>query len=214
MRSLIVTAGNGDTHRRWAKRIEQHINTMSSGGIRCFDFSDLVPWGDLEWPHHCKYHIWPNIGSEYNRIIWVDTDTFMTRPIMEDEIPDVPFAAVRDNWARVGQGSAKHLRADRAVFRSYPRYFNSGFMVCRRDAIPVFDMAFSLRHTMFQRSKLRDQDHFNYAVWKTLGRWHELDQKYNVQQPEKADGDAVVLHYCGKQKNLKQFEDLYEGART
>jgi lipopolysaccharide biosynthesis glycosyltransferase len=222
MRSLIVTAGTGDRHRDLARLMEAHVNEMArqvEGGIPCSDLSDLMPWDEMRIPHHCKFYIWRLVGDGIDRLIWIDTDTFMKRAITEDELPDVPFAAVEDIWQKVGMEGHKRklLEHDRCIFKTYQQYFNAGVMVCRRDAIPVFDLAREIANTKFKRSKFYDQDHFNYAVWVTLGDgekstgWHALDRIYNVQEPYKPCPGAVVLHLLGPDRNHKRLEEYYEG---
>ena len=222
MRSLIVTAGHGDRHENLARLMEGHINQMNEGvegAIPCADLSSLMPWNEMRIPHHCKFYVWRFVGAAIDRVIWIDTDTYMKRPITEDELPDIAFSAVEDIWQKVGMEGHKRklLEHDRGLFKTYEKYFNSGFMVCRRDAAPVFDKAFEIRNTMFKRSKFFDQDHFNYAVWQTIGDgmgdpgWWPLGREYNVQEPYKPCPGAIVLHLLGPDRNHKKLEEYYEG---
>jgi lipopolysaccharide biosynthesis glycosyltransferase len=202
--------------------MEAHVNRLNegvAGAISCADLSDFMPWDEMKTPHQAKFYIWRYVGDSIERIIWLDTDTFMRRALTEDELPDVPFAAVEDVWQKVGLVGHKRklLDHDRCVFKTYQQYFNSGVMVCRRDATEVFDLAFATRNKMFKRSKFWDQDHFNYSVWTKLGDgerstgWHALDKKYNVQEPYKPCHDTVVLHFPGPASGHRRLEDYYEG---
>jgi lipopolysaccharide biosynthesis glycosyltransferase len=203
-----------------------HVNRISAdvaGAIPAVDLSMNMPWDEMRVPYHCKFYVWRYVSKEYDRLIWVDTDLSIIRPIMEDELPDVPFAAVEDHWQVTGPEGHKRklLTKDRNVFRTYQQYFNAGVMICRRDAAKVFDEAFKIRNDMFRSKRhnrreheFMDQDHFNYAVWTTLGDgerntgWYALDRKYNEQTPENAVDDAIVLHFCGPNKDVERMERL------
>lgn len=223
MRTLAVTAGTPGRHAEYARLVADRINMYARrerGALSCIDLSDAVRWEGLAKPGRCKFTLWDLVDRSIDRIMWVDADIYVARPILERELPDHPFSAVEE-WRTNRRGLSQ---AYQAVFGGYPRAFNSGVFAATREAIAAFDLAREVADTIFvgKHWKSMDQDALNYGVWKTLGDttedgagWCRLDPKFNVmyQQSEDFCGErkeGVLYHFWGIRKSVyPTLEDVY-----
>jgi hypothetical protein len=213
MRTVIVTAGTGPEHEANAKRLVNHINKISKdvdGSVPAMDLSDQIPWRQCSYPPLCKLFVWQLLNHKFDRIVWIDTDCYVSRPILHDELWTDPFTAVRDPWICGGQlaREKKALTGERAIFHHIPSYFNSGFYCATRESIPVFDLAIEQEPRKFRKRAnwVREQDLFNWAVWSVLGGmspdnagWNDAGEKWNCIASKRIDTSIspVVVHLAG-----------------
>jgi hypothetical protein len=220
-KSLIVTAGNGSQHQTWARRLVDHVNRLADSAgpaaIRAVDVTPEIPWSSLSYPPLAKLHIWKAVDDSVKRVIWIDTDTFVARAIMESDLPWDAFSAVRDPWIQGGDLAAKKksLTGERGIFLKIPAYFNSGFYCATREAIPAFDTALSAEPHKFRKRStwVREQDLFNWAVWKTFANcspedagWNWVGEEWNTLLSKRInlDVEPVVMHLAGFSETNKR----------
>ena len=223
MNTLIVAAANGFVQRPWAKRVVDKINSLC-GDVPAIDISDIIPWRSLTYPPMAKLHIWRIVPKSIERLIWIDSDTYVNRPIFYDDLPTEPFSAVVDPWIATSIVDNKAV-GKYALHGQLPLYFNSGFFVARREAIPVFDYAIELEG---QRPKddvdfFREQDSFNWAAWTVLGKqqpgnpgWNRLDEDWNFMYKNRISSTPkpIVVHLAGTDELEKRsiLSSLYAGV--
>jgi hypothetical protein len=208
MDTLIVTAGNDRQYRFWTKRLVGRLNAWADdvpGALRAYDITPHIEWDKIGYPPMSKLYVWRCVPEEINRVVWIDTDCYVARPIMHDELPWTPFSAVIDPWIIGGDKARtnKAMTGERGVLLQLERYFNSGFYVATREAIPAFDRAIEEAPKMFLKREnwVREQDLFNYAVWQTLGHgteagWNQLGEEWNCMPKMRIDPtvEPIVSH--------------------
>lgn len=145
-------------------------------------------------PSECfiKAYLWDLAPKGTKRIVYADADMLPVRPL--GVLPTAPFSAVRDignEWER------KNGRAD--IVSDIKNYFNAGFFVATREAIPAFEMLKMHRLFNLNASIVHDQSWFNQIVQRVLGGWNELpptwnrltfDSKFDRNEP-----DVKMFHF-------------------
>jgi len=226
-KTIIVTAGYGHHHTAWACHLVDHVNRLADGvagavnAIRAVNLTSKISADELSYPPMAKLYVWRAVPADVMRIIWLDTDVYVRRAILEDDLPWNPFSAVQDPWVRNGAGV---VHTDRDMIRGLPRYFNSGFYCATRDAVPAFDLAIAEQDHRFaaNRNWTHEQDLFNWAVWKefagcspTSPGWTEAGERWNMLPKKRVDTaiDPVVVHMalCGERDKVRFLRDLYAG---
>lgn len=214
-KTLIITAAKGVRHERWAAQLVRHLNWLH-GDIPAIDLSRRVDWDAMSCPLMVKAHVWRLVPEQVERIVWIDVDTYVTRPIYGNELPTYPFSAVPDPWVATTVADNKDT-GEFALYRYLPGYFNSGVFVATRDSIPAFEWAIE-QELNLQREDVdwfREQDLLNYAVWTMLGGqrhddpgWHVMDEAWNYMHSNRLGSmsDAVVIHLAGTKGEEKQRE--------
>ena len=225
MKSLIVTAGTGQTYEDEAKRLTGHINRISAGvagAVPALDLSDQVPWGKIGHPYMVHVWLWKILPKDIDRLVWLDTDTYVTRPILSEELPTAPFSAVRDGYTNAH--NSKSFMRDRKVLRGIPSYFNAGVFYATRESIPAFELFAEMEPVMFRETSrpLREQDLLNWTMWKHFANcsprdcgWNRIGGQWNANPTRQMcnDEDVVVVHpYSLTKKRKKEVLDkLFAG---
>ena len=228
--TVLVTAGIKREHEAWARRLVNHVNALASnaaGSVRAVDLSTKIPWGSLSYSPLAKLHVWRCLPDTVDRVVWVDTDTYVCRAILENELPRGAFCAVRDPWIQGGAKAAtnKVFTGERLVFLKSPAYFNSGFFCATRESIPAFELAIAEEPHKFRRRPLwtREQDLFNWAVWKTFSDcspndagWVEASERWNVVPSKLADKsiEPIVIHAVGSRNKAVTLNALFAGKKA
>ena len=225
MKSLIVTAGTGQTYEEAAKRLVGHINRISdgvAGAVPALDLSEQVEWDRIGHPYMVHVWLWKILPKDIDRLVWLDTDTYVTRPILDSELPAVPFSAVRDGYTN--STNPKSFMRDRKVLRGIPSYFNAGVFCATREAIPAFELFAEMEPVMFRETfrPLREQDLFNWVIWKHYTNcspkhcgWNRMASPWNSNPARQMcnDEDVVVVHpySWSKQRKKAVLDNLFAG---
>ncbi len=221
--TIIVTAGYGHHHAAWACNLVDHVNRLAdgvAGAVHAVNLASKIPFDELSYPPMAKLYVWRAVPADVMRIIWLDTDVYVRRAILEDDLPWNSFLAVQDPWILNGTGV---VGKDRDMIRGLPRYFNSGFYCATREAISAFELAIAEQHRFAEhRNWTHEQDLFNWAVWKEFtgcspasSGWTEAGERWNTLPKKRVDTavDPVVVHMalCGERDKVRFLRDLYAG---
>lgn len=224
-KTLIVTAGHGEPFRFWASRLVNHINTMADktpGAVRAYDMSDDIKWEDIKYVMMCKLYAWRLVPADVERIMWIDTDCYTTRAIMDAELPWEPFSAVVDPWALKLAADNIPMPGKRKTLMQLPGYFNAGVYIATRQAIPVYEAALAAGPCMFTKrpSPACEQDLTNYMVWQALGHgteagWNALGEEWNTMWdfPVNPKTVPIVMHLAGMDTSRRSqiLDEFFSG---
>lgn len=207
MKSLIVTAGHGKRYARIAALSAEWVNRIAGprGAIPAMDLSPHIDWRSLPRPHYAKAFIWDHVPAAVDRVIWVDADAVVLRPIQEHQLPNCAFAATPD----VGTDVPK-LLAESPQLAGIDRFefFNSGVMAMTRATMPVFE---GLKERIGQKTgHYHDQGWLNLLVKQHLGGWTRLDDRFNAVVNLSDVTDAFIMHLAGHWGKTHYIEALYE----
>lgn len=195
MKTVAVTFGTGKC-RKLAELVTARWNQIND--CPCINLTDVIPWDQC--PKRVgfgKAYIWDCVRPDVERIIWLDADTYPVIRAPLEELPDVPFAAVRDF-----PGTLKNIQRKCPEMRSLSISFNSGVFVCRRDTIPVFD---ELKKTRDPHGMRFEQGALNLLVMEILGGWARLPIEWNWTS-------AHARHTYGEKTKVKRVPYVYHTA--
>lgn len=170
--TVAVTFGKG-RFRGVAAALTSRWNRLNA--YPCIDLTDRIPWDDVGPVFsYGKMYAWEVLPPQIERIIWVDSDTFVCRDIPLEKLPDVPLAAVRNgSWQM--QEFRKNAPKGTPLIR---RLFNAGvFVARRRETEPVFREV--RKHRFDEYVGYYEQPWFNVIVQEMLGGWTELPAEFN-----------------------------------
>ena len=199
MRKLILTLAIGEAHRRLGEVTHPtHQAYATRVGAEFAVIGEVKNgWG----PHWAKCAIYDLLSTQYDRIIYIDTDA-----IIRPDCPDL-FELVPESEVGAFNEGMFLERADvmRDAFRLYcsgamawdGRYFNSGLMVISR------------RYSQaFRPPEAQPQQHFYEQSWLNLQfarlgvPMRDLEYRFNYM-PSLQEltgypmGHAVIAHYAG-----------------
>lgn len=141
------------------------------------------------------------LPAEVERIVYLDCDTMVRRPIEELfdlDMQGFPIAAVADPY-HDGIKLGRDIRSKASPFDSAAPYFNSGVLLIDRAALTAADLPGRIAD--MQKQGLLDQLYFDQDILNYVfaGNWLELDWRFNLMIPRKPhEGlNPAILHYTG-----------------
>jgi hypothetical protein len=172
---LAVTYGINE-YAPLAEALASRWNRISK--FKMVDLSPHMPIERFYWrPGFGKAWIWDLVDKKVDRLLWVDADAFLVRPIPPERVPNVPFAAVPDDPAVIER--VVKLNPGSVELAKLTSVFHAGVFVARRDeTTKAFD---ELKDGVHQASYGARYEHMmlNLAVSRHVGRWHKLPPEYN-----------------------------------
>lgn len=210
MKTLIVTAG-----RRWefpviAARSARWCNSLletAGSGIRAVDLSPIIPWKKIRYSYFSKAYAWDVVPRDVDRIIWMDCDCILLRPIMDGDIPDCDFGAVPDEGADV-----TNYRLTVDALKDLPNFFNTGVVIAKRSTIPVFEEVKT--HHKEMTGQWHDQGWFNLAVERHLGCWTRLDEEWNAIVGRARTANPFIMHLAGMWPRAYYITAMYQAIES
>jgi len=191
MRTVAFTAESNSHFDIMACEVGRRFEELN--GIPCRVITPKIfNFAKLRSPHWVKAFLWEFVTPEIERVIWLDMDVVLMRAM--DPIPEVPFAAVHDDF-----GTLRNVKAVSERVRKLPKFFNTGFFAATRAAMPAFA---EMQEAMWEDPGLAGSHGecacFNFSVHSKLGGWHELPPIYNwLTMNGYPDGNCIMVHYAG-----------------
>lgn len=209
MKTLFVTAGHEWEFPSLAARSAARINDLADrfGSVRAIDISKDVPWSKVKAATFGKAWIWDCVPDDVDRIIWIDCDAIVIRPVHEEMLPECIFGATYDQGLRHND-SVIHT-SDRCKF-ALKESFNAGVMVAHRDARCVFD---ELKPHVDQKTEpwqWTDQEWFNVLVREKLGGWTDIGAAFNTLVGHGPVEGAHIIHLAGHHYRAPLTIAMYE----
>jgi lipopolysaccharide biosynthesis glycosyltransferase len=144
------------------------------------------------------------LPAEVERVIYLDCDTMVRRPIEELfdlDMQGFPVAAVADPY-HDGIKLGRDIRAKASPFDSASPYFNSGVLLIDRAAFAAADLPGKVKE--FAQTGVLEKLYFDQDILNLVfaGNWLELPWRFNLMLPRKAHESLgpVVLHYTGHRR--------------
>lgn len=144
------------------------------------------------------------IPKDVERVIYLDCDTYVRRPIeelAEIDLEGMPIAAVEDYFHIFITGQ-KDIKSNRDLFDPADAYFNSGLLVIDTKKWAESQVLENLERMVNNGTMARiyyDQDFLNLTF---KDRWKKLDQLWNILDPRPAHQalNPKMLHYTGTRR--------------
>lgn len=151
------------------------------------------------------------LPSDIKRVIYLDCDTMVIRPIehlYDSDIGENALGAVEDSQILLQTGG-KDMISKRDLFDPAVPYFNSGVLLIDLPRYAEADVPAKLADMAAQGMVAKlyyDQDMLNLIF---LGNWQALNWRFNVidPRPPHESLQPVILHYTGNRRpwNLVSF---------
>jgi len=218
MKTVAITAGV-NVHRKWAGWLAERINKHASvftDAITCLDISEKVEWKEIGNPVMVKLRLWQYVGDDIERILWIDADCFVTRPIYEHELPTFPISAVS-----IIKGHRLVRRKDGPVIARLANFFNGGVILSTREGKRAFDHALEIeKESMLTIHRCQDErllnltSFLNFAHLNSVG-WHDMGTDWNNQSCHaRPTQNTVIIHFDGEKNRDSLLSGLYSGKLT
>lgn len=191
MKTVAFTAETNDGYRFLGSEVCRRFQELNDIECRMLT-ADNFNFSKLRSPHWVKLFLWNEADPDVERIIWLDVDVVLLRPI--GALPDAPFAAVHDEYS-----SFRHCKSMSEKVQALSKFFNTGFFVATRATEPVFEAA---QKDMWEEPGLAgahgERACLNLKVAQMLGGWEELRPIYNwLPSNGYPGGDCIMVHYAG-----------------
>jgi lipopolysaccharide biosynthesis glycosyltransferase len=141
------------------------------------------------------------LPKEVERVLYLDCDTMVRRPIEElydIDLGGLALAAVADPF-HDGIKLGRDIKTKQSPFDSAQPYFNSGVMLIDLKAFAAADLPGRIAE--FATTGVLDQLYFDQDILNLVFayRWLELPWRFNLMLPRKSHESLgpVILHYTG-----------------
>ena len=144
------------------------------------------------------------LPPEVSRILYLDCDTMVRRPIEELfdlDMQGFPVAAVADPY-HDGIKLGRDIRSKESPFDSAAPYFNSGVLLIDRAGFAAADLPGKVKQ--FAQTGVLEKLYFDQDILNLVfaENWLELPWRFNLMLPRKAHeglGPAII-HYTGHRR--------------
>ena len=224
MRTVAVTAGMQWWYPEAARRFTERFNRLASyrdDGFECVNANELLKgqWSRIKDHRFIKSYLWDVLPEDIDRILWLDCDMFQSRPIGLSDLPDVPWAAVRDTKWTDEKTREEYAWAQNEVIQ----FFNGGVFLAKRETRDIFEFVKGISEQIIagemKTHHTGDQKWFNLAVARkykdfanNYSGWLDMGNEWNVIKGRDRPRQPIFTHFAGVHDRWTIMELMYNAA--